>query len=883
MIITGGLGSGFLVTGGLSSSPSEFISKKETVDVLTVENVVSNIYEIVPLTGVYSPDYAMGGFFWDRRVLENRQRTETLYDTYLGGHKHGLKEGVIQKWWQSGYVNGLDYSHLVKIRRGNHLTWTPVVKTGNYAIFWDQVRLYSDFSFATKIDPLLNEGGCHKLSLRKDCVEDTVSVVLFERDSELVKRPKYNFEFVQNFTGKIDEATNTRLSTVGEDGKIIWDNIAERKQEFLIEEVEDDLNILRINGDYQIKVGDHNGISITEDVVKGTYEDCGPGNSSGRSCFTKYFPIVSDSLEVIAVDVHNNYQVLTRVENLDFSGPDDPHYTVDTDLGIINIGGYQSPDLVLKSDISASDTEIPFLPDFYTSSSYPEQGIITIGSEKILYYYRGMNSFYDCVRGYGGTIPESHSAYSTIKDNKHGKSYPDSINFYLKYTAVPRVQYETTDHEYRTANKSKWLDVKPVRNATSNKIIQISPVETHVDHIILETSADLLGGNLHGPVYYGTDFAQLCATVYDSYGNPVEDIETTIVLDPGDVGALNGTMSSYTELTNSAGQICAIYNSPYDWESVSTRIKSVSHSGADTVMTFEERPPGVYPEDVTVFQVLKHDPIVGSSGNKVKCIPGSGQMITSFDDGTFLGFSSFDIEGFLDRPVDSYEGGYVDILVTSGGSTIKYRREIAEVIPRYYSDGYNDGAKIVLTKSIPGIEGATALSHAWIYEREAKEWNGTFLDGVRVVLYEWREDVPNPNDLSMGAYFPLRPDNVQNTSMTFNGRHLPIPGPYDQDSNLGGYIAVIPDMVRFHAYARDPVSGRIITSNTIRIRLDLPAYLNGVDKSNPALPIPYGFTFITEDFNYATGIEGANFITINPKASGVNSYNLFVTPTSRGY
>jgi hypothetical protein len=191
--------------------------------------------------------------------------------------------------------------------------------------------------------------------------------------------------------------------------------------------------------------------------------------------------------------------------------------------------------------------------------------------------------------------------------------------------------------------------------------------------------------------------------------------------------------------------------------------------------------------------------------------------------------------------------------------------------------------RIALTESVPGIQDANALSFAWLYEREAKEWNAGFLDGARVLVYEWRNDILNPNDSTLGAYYPLRPDVVQPTELTFNNRLLPIPAPFDQDSNLGGYFAVVPDMVKFHAYAKDPVTGRIITSNTIRLRLDLPSYLNGVDKTNPALPIPYGFTFITEDFNVGTGIGGANFLTINPKASGVNSYNLFVTPTSRGH
>ena len=890
-ILTGGLGSEFLLTGGLASSSSEFVSADETVDVLNIENVVSNIYDIVPLTGIYSPDYEMGGWFWDRRSLENRNRLETIYNTYLGGHRHGLKEGVIQSFWQSGSINGTEYLGLDYFKAGDHITWTPVVKTGNYGLFWDRMRLYSDFSFTTKIDPLLNEMGCHKIELREDCFDDTVTVVLYERDEELVKRPKYNFEFVNQFTGEIDESTSpsTRLSTVADDGSIIWDNIASRKQEFLIEEVEDGNNILRINGDYQIKVGDHDS-PMTDKLVRGHYEDSGPGNTSGRLCFTKYFPVAKDSVQVIAVDVHNSFEILKRVENLNFSSSTDGHYTLDEDLGIISVGGYKAPDLVLASGISEIDTTIPFLPDYLNSSSYPDQGIITIGSEKILYYYKGAESFYDCVRGYANTLPKEHPAYSTISDVQHGKSYGDNVNFFLKYTAVPRIQYETTDADERTANKDSrsFVDVKPVKNATSNKIVQISSVETHVDSIVLETSADLIGGSLHGPVYYGTDFAELCATVYDSQGNPVEDIETTIVLDPTDIGALNGTQSTYTALTNSAGQICAIYNAPYDWDSVSAKIKTVSHSGSDTVMTFDERPPGVIPEDITVFQVLKHDPIIGTAGKKVTCIPGSGELAATFGDGTSLGFAAFDVEGFFDEPVDRFEGGFVDLLVTYVDAegitqTIKHRKQISQVIPRYYTDGRIDGLKVVLNESCPHMDGATALSYAWLYEREAKEWNGTFLDGVRVVLYEWNEEVLNPNDLTKGAYYPLRPDTIQPTQMTFNNRHLPIPQPFNQDKNLGGYLAVIPDMVKFYAYARDPVSGRIITSNEIRIRLDLPAYLNGVDKSNPALPIPYGFSFITEDFNVGTGIGGANFLTINPKASGINSYNLFVTPTPRGH
>jgi hypothetical protein len=96
---------------------------------------------------------------------------------------------------------------------------------------------------------------------------------------------------------------------------------------------------------------------------------------------------------------------------------------------------------------------------------------------------------------------------------------------------------------------------------------------------------------------------------------------------------------------------------------------------------------------------------------------------------------------------------------------------------------------------------------------------------------------------------------------------------------LGGYLLVASDIVSLYAYCKDPASGKTIVSNTIRLRLDIPPYLQGVDHSGQ-LPIPYGFGFVTEEFNVGAGLEGANFLTINPKAEGINTFNLNVNHSS---
>lgn len=881
-LVTSGLGSLNLLTLGLGSEEAlpepeeenDYISPKETTVLMAIENVVSRIEDTVPLTGIYSVEEELTGWHWDKNLVQSSNAHETLYRTYLGGHEVGLKEGTIADYWQSGVIRDIEYLGITNFRDGSNVTWTPMVSTGAYSVFWEELPLYSNYSYATKINEEQTVDGLTAINLLPEALESSVTVSILMRDEKFVKRPYISFKQVETFTGALDEGSEARKATVDTSGSIIPENLSERHREFLIQESEE-ANTVVLNGNYVKEVGQHPG-ALTEEFVKQVLEPCGPGIGSSRLLYTNYFPISANSLTVVALRNDGTFEELKQVDTLDFSSSLDAHCVVDEDLGVVTVGGYQAPSLVLSQEIDEFDTDILFFPEDLKSTSYPSRGVIQIGTEKILYYLKGQKGFFECIRGYDGTIPQSHSKFSKIEDAVHGKIYSDEWTFHVKYKAVPRVQYEVTDANVRYANKSKYLDVRPVKNAVSNKIIQISTIEKHVAEVVLETDLPLIGGNLHGPLYYGTDFTQLCATVYDSYGNVVEDIETTIVVeDP--IGYLNGTSRTYTALTNSAGQICSVYSVPYDWESISTRIKSVTHDGADTVMEISERPPGVSTDNVTLFQVLKHDPVVGTVGKKF--VATNGQVSESSE----LPYNSFEIEGFVEWPVNKYEGGFVDILIDDGTNVIKYRREIMHTFRVHDSSGKITGMKVILKENVPGIGGVGALSYCWLFEEQAKEWNSLFLDGVNVLVYEWRDDVPNPNTLELGAYFPLRPDIVETKRLVFKNRHLPIPDPFDPDTNLGGYLAVIPDMVRAHAYARDPVTGRLIVSNNIRIKLDLPSYLRGVDKSNPALPIPYGFSFVTEEFNVGSGIGGANFITINPKAEGISSYNLFITPVSRGH
>jgi len=881
-LLTHGLGGLSLVTGGMGGSPAA-VEDLEYITLL-INSIVTPQEHYHPLTGVYAVEEDLVGWKWDIRSPESRVDPKTRGDAYLGGHLVGLKDGTQFTQWQSGSLEGTDFSSVKEFRVGDYLTWTPVVHTGRYSTKYDKRTLYSDYSISERIDPLLDENDNNVHTVRSDCIKTSIGVVLYERDKDLIRRPKYMIEPVETFTGEI--SGTSRLDTVDSNGDIIWDNLAGRTREFIL-----DGEKLYFNGAYQIKVGDVTG-AVTSTVVSNFFENKGEGSSDGRLLFTNYFPIANNTLEVHLLNNSGSLTKWKEVVNLNFSTPTDKHYSVDYDLGIVTIGGYTAPDLILYQNIDEDDVEVVVYVNDDTMRSYPDQGVIKIGTEEILYYGKGRNRFFDCVRGHNSTTVQSHTILSKVSDIQHGADTYPTDTIYIKYTATPRVEYEVTPHEYRTANASALLNVKAISNVETNNIIQISPVEPNLAKVELEIDRDLIGGSLYGPVHYGTDVAKLTARALDSRDSPVEDIELTIVLNEP-TGSLNGSLRSYKSLSNSLGEIYAFYNAPYDEESVSKTVDKVEWVGSDTRITLgEEIPVDSVSSAVTIYQILKHDGVFGTTGVKLTATSSENSPVFADDPGTVIAPCVIGTSAYYEDAISRFDNAvaYVDVL--KGGVTTRYMRTVIGVTnhfdrdlaaPAGSQDERGDLVKIsfLLNNNIPELDtGGTATAISLIQKAPSilskfdmlpfgeQEWNPTFLDGVRVLVYEWQELVgtqiiTHPLTGKVGAYYPVRPSAVTTKTLTYSDRKFPIPAPNDQDNNLGGYIVIAPTTVSFYAWGKDPVTGRIITSNTIKLKLALPVYLDGVKDPGGALPIPYGFTFVTEDFNVGTGLGGANFITIN--------------------
>ena len=678
---------------------------------------------------------------------------------------------------------------------------------------------------------------------------------------------------------------------------------------------------LRINNKGFKLVGDfvNNAVPSAEDLHC-LLEHKGKGNPKGRDCYTDYFPLSTNSVRVFVHDtVEDTVEEWSEVENLSLSNPFDKHFSVDYDLGIITLGGYTAPDVFLKETVQADTTLIKVLAEENHFDAYPDEGVLQIENELIKYSGKGYKSFNNCIRGFSGTNASHYDLGEKVKDYQSGFGCEDSSEIYIGYKAIPRVQYEVDQKSssYRSANSSSFIDLKAVKNSTASGILQINPKESHVASLELSVDSSPMGGNIYGPIYYGTDFARLVAAAFDSGGMPQANIKTTIVLE-STTGSLNGFNRDFTDITNSLGRIYSIYNTPYDWDSVSKNVRSVEYdagSNETSINLLEEVPANTDMRDITLFQVLKHDKSMGSIGTKYQVISlengqsfSSGQELDKgatliidavFDDaasrwesqeergsqGGWNGpahlMNSSDLHCSTGEPnVDTARYGlaYVDItfLVAGAAGPTTIRRKIFNAMDNYEdANGVQTkvSTSLILDKSVTDDLINSQVLYCRAVEKDMRVWSPSTDQHLAVVLYEWTNNATHPLTQLPGAYSPVRPDSANLTTLTFADRELPIPDKDDPENNLGKYLVVSPDMVSLYAYCKDPVSGREIRSNKIRLRLNLPAYLRGVDNSD-VLPVPYGFGLVTEDFNLGGGLGGSNFLTINPSSQGVDRFNI---------
>lgn len=750
---------------------------------------------------------------WDKTLPQSISQ-ELISRAYAGPVELNLSDGVALTDFQSGRLADLKFSYLELIDSQDELHWLPHFTKGAYQIGQKDYNVFSDYSWIGMVDPDEVTNGHWRRELHEDCLINTISAAIYKRLQNRIES-HIRYHYVDSFTG--------------------LDN------EFIVTE----FNQIEFSTDQELDVGVLiSGMGPTE--TRGGGEFHYYGNESGRLCFLKYFPVVN--VQVFTIQG----LTVTEWEQVDdFSGTTqiDTHFMVDQDLGIVRIGGFELPDLVLEENVGLGDETIYVYPDKTLLDQYPEQGILLINSEYIYYTNKGVGYFSGLTRGALGSTVATHTSSTTVAWEPQGLVLDETHEIYIAYSAVPRIEYEVTDYQLRTGVNYNYLNLRPMFNYSHNAILQLRMDESHVSSLLLETSSTLIGSNLYGPLYFGTDISRLKCTALDQEGNPVADVFITLEIIEGE-GLLDSTPQLVSKYSNSAGFIRANLTVPYDEDSISQKVTSVTYSGGNTEVVLDIK-PNVSPDDVWVYQVLKIDKTLGTVGMKstinavtVSASPYGDQIIT-----------------LDDLYTEDIKGGVFNVI---GTDSILYQREIKHIFQTTYA-----GEPVTNIYIEGAITGALILGQGcWILEPEAVSWDETELNGTNVILYNYDAGATHPIS-GTGAWVPVHPDLVELNKLTFNSTLLPQPDPSDLDTNLGAYLFVFPTQLKLRAYCQDPATGNTIYSNVIRMFVDIPLILKGYSDG-----IPYGFSLISESFNAGTALGGANFITINPLATGINQLGM---------
>tara|TARA_R110001606_G_scaffold105047_1_gene228940 strand:+ start:6760 stop:9168 length:2409 start_codon:yes stop_codon:yes gene_type:complete len=781
------------------------------------------------LTGVMS-EQGPEGWKWDRYILQNQFDSSTMHESYVGGWEYNLSDGISIFDWNNFAYSSISLEEIA-IRKEEDLNiWQPRYSVGEYSLFGKKMKLYSSHSISqsAKISD-----GVFELELDEDFKKDSITVGIYKRN---IYNTKYLFrEWVSNPESKYNYSTEGNLLKTNNSDSI------SRVRSF------DSGEELRMVGE-------------------------GKGNCSvsGRSLFSKYFPIREGSLKVFGT---KDNKVIEFKDYTDSEIPETEYgYKCDYDLGIIFTSGYKAPDVILSIDLSTEASEI-FAGPVSKMKQYPEEGEIRIGTEIIYYQNRSDTKFYNCVR----LNPSSHVKNSIIFKKKEGLSLGEEYEFYITYDTSPRIEYEMSEHSIRIANRNKFLDLHPFSNLNNNGIVQLSLTDINVKKIDLKVNADNIGGNIFGPAFFGIDSKFLTATVYDNLNNEVEGVEVTIHIARTGPGYLNTNSKTFKDTSNSEGEIYSSYSCPYDWDEISKEVFKVTHSNGNTVFDIEEIQDiySVDPNNITIYEIMKHDPVFGYIGNEFE-VDSFGNEITigsAFFLESWLRVTSSDFEF-----IDSFEGSKCTIRYTDGGESTCFIKSVRTSQVPTEEKQY----LLILDRKLAAIQNGKIVDKIWIQARKtvqeplqpnSLEWNTYHKIGALKVLYSWNEQVRHPITRAIGAYYPVRPSKlISNSSLELKGE-VKIPDAFDRDNLLGGYRIVSSSVVEFYASCKDPLTNRTIVSNIIKLRLDLPKYLNGVS-FDEGLPVPYGFGLVSESLEVGTGLGGQNFISINPIEENILTLNI---------
>lgn len=786
-----------------------------------IENNITYEKEFYPLTGTFADK---DPWKYNLERPQDLSKEETRLKASLGGYSYNLEEGTVEKDWNGFIKSNLSFIEVINKKfKTKAKKWVPVVSTGSYSIYHFYKRLYSNCSISKIYTPQL-DNELYKYVIEEDFLENSLTLVRYKRNNSFINIPYQNY-------------------------KLNLDMNSLKMNEFFLSENKE---LITLTSE-EVKVG-----VFTDDIniIENMNEFAGYGKETKAIIYTEYFPFKDIKLQTI----HNGtLQNWTEVSNFKNSRNTDYHFIAAPHNGklILNIN-------TIEKKVYTKSIEGKTLHTLNEIISYPDTGFISIllddGSKITREYYEKTKYSFRLTE----TI-ESIYQLNTIELLSTCQPLKNGSEIFLSYISVPRLEYELKEAN-RVENS---LNLKPYNKLDANGVISISASETHVSSIKLTTDLTKLSQNFYGTLEIQGNPTVLNATAFDNLNNPVSDVKIKFMAEEG---LFENQVKDISKVTNYDGVAQTIFSYPYSNDALSFFTNAI-HSNGSTYFDLQNVPP-ITPNDISLFQVMKTDPFYSSLGLKLK-------IKSHTTDDTFLiieteetildseEYKSFDV-----NPNDSntafLEAVSKETFRNFGQATLY--KEIFQGSPI----GFNDNKIIIqsisdkkiyifLTPQIRrfiGLGGMNiqpgTLTEIRIFKRNEIKWDSNaFLDNTIVALQRIVYKLEN------NSFVKAIPDRIVNNRMFFDNMLLPIGDLHSYNNIIAGYKIYHPKIIKVFATCIDPATGKEITSNILKIKVDFPVYLKSTQ----------GFKFKEITDEISAGIGGANFLTINPQ----NQYQLDFT------
>lgn len=365
-------------------------------------------------------------------------------------------------------------------------------------------------------------------------------------------------------------------------------------------------------------------------------------------------------------------------------------------------------------------------------------------------------------------------------------------SFYYKTIAL---EYEP--EHLRDIASSLEANINPVTRYNADGFVILRNSTEDIGSIVLSAELPVIGNNYVGPLYIGSSFSRLIATVLSTTGNPIEGLRVFFEIIIGsDVISFSGD-SEASAFTNVNGQAFTLINPPLTVNSIGGVTDQVTYpSSGNSQLFLDDYTPPDNNSELFLFQVHTTDHILG--------IPKS-DLLSYWE--TYIQEQAT-ISGQTKGPLINWDLGL------SGDYS-------------WLSGAFEDFIKWELLHRT-----LFSLPNPTTYEPDELRV------GKKTVIAVLDSNAVNPHTGTTPAYMPLQPESYQVTSSgTRINFDVAIPA---TGSLYKSYIVVGPELVTVRAHVINPRSGEILVSNDLSILIDIPDSSTGIYNIDAINSVPSG-------------------------------------------